>query len=83
MKKKTTEIICGDKIELDCGYGPREKMEFCQVISIEKMTQDSMLFPDPTRMENLFFYVRDNCGNGFYTLDFPPNYSFDVIPKRI
>lgn len=78
ISKLAKDIVRGDRIELDVGYGPREHLEFCKV-NIPGETH-SQLFPDPSTADHLSFHVSSSSGN-FWTISFPPNYAFNTIPK--
>lgn len=78
ISKTAKEIVIGDGIEIDLGYGPRESMQFCYVKNIG---QHEKLFPDIDKEDWISFYVSSSSEN-FWTIDFSPDHKFNVIEKR-
>lgn len=76
---KASDVKVGDKIELDCGYGPHEFMKFCLVIHAPYVA--SQLFPDEKTKDYLSFPV-DDGGERFTTIPFSPDHLFNVIQKK-
>lgn len=75
MAKYAKDIVKGDVIMLDCGYGPQENWKPCKVLSINKYIP---LFENDRDEDYIFFYVDDKRSR-FETIGFPPFYSLELF----
>ena len=72
MTKYAKDIVRGDTIMLDCGYGPQEHYEHCKVLSVDK---DIPLFE---RTEDYICFYVENYNSKFTTIGFPPFYKLEL-----
>ncbi len=75
IKKFAKDIVGGDYIILDCGYGPQEFMTRCKVKTVDKPIP---LFENDKSEDYIFFTVTDGSST-FSTIGFPPFYELEVI----
>lgn len=75
MKKLNKDIVRGDKIKLDMGYGPREYMQFVKVL--EAHVKLSQLFPDEKRKDWTGHYCDDGTER-FQSITFSPEHEFET-----
>lgn len=77
MEKQTKyakDVVRGDTILLDCGYGLQENFKSCKVISVDKLLP---LFESDRNDDNISFYV-DVGGSRFTSTGFSPFYEMDL-----
>ena len=74
MDKYAKDIVRGDVIMLDCGYGPQEYMTPCKVLSVDKYIP---LFEDEKAEDYVSFRV-ENYDSKFTTIGFPPFYVIEL-----